>query len=240
MIERKFIEANIRDLGIVEYVRTQIPHAGFSRVEIEKTPLGMKVVIFSSKPGLVVGRKGANIARMQKHLQDVFKLKNPQVEVQEVESPDLDAQINAESIASYLEKMGVARFKAIGHKHLTKIMDAGAIGVEIIIGGKIPGSRAKTWRFYAGYLPKCGSVSDDIQEGYVQSMTKPGTVGVTVRILKPGVRLPDKVIFNEIPKNIEEKKEEPKKEEQQKKPKKQKKNSRPAKKSAEPKNEEKK
>ena len=121
MIERKFIEANIRDLGIVEYVRTQIPHAGFSRVEIEKTPLGMKVVIFSSKPGLVVGRKGANIARMQKHLQDVFKLKNPQVEVQEVESPDLDAQINAESIASYLEKMVVERRK----KNLKKGREAG-------------------------------------------------------------------------------------------------------------------
>lgn len=228
MIERKFIETNIRDLEIIDYIKKQIPNSGYSRTEIEKTPLGMRVVIFTSKPGLVVGRKGVNIVKIQKYLQDIFKLKNPQVEVQEVETPDLDAQINAESIASYLEKMGVSRFKAIGHKHLTKIMEAGAIGVEILIGGKVPGSRAKTWRFYAGYLPKCGSVSNEVQEAKVQAMTRPGTVGVTVRILRPGVRLPDEVIFKDLEKDKQEKveefkeeapekKEEPKKEEKKEK-----------------------
>ena len=108
-------------------------------------------------------------------------MKNPQVEVQEVENPDLDAQIIAESIGSLLERMGVSRFKAIGHKHLARIMNAGATGAEILLSGKIPGKRARNWRFYAGYLPKCGAVSDtEVDEGYFSAKTKPGIARKTI------------------------------------------------------------
>ena len=196
MIERTFIVDKIRDLKIKDFLEKELGRSGYSKVDLVKTPLGMKVLIHSSKPGLIVGRKGANIKRIQAVLKDEFDLDNPKVEIEEVIVPELDAKIMAEQIASYLERLGVTRFKAIGHRNVERIMRAGALGAEIIIAGKVPGKRATSWRFYKGYLPKCGDISDTkVEEAYTKAMTKPGIVGVTVRILPPGVKMPDNIIF---------------------------------------------
>lgn len=198
MIERRFIESKVKEFTVKNYLKSTLQKSGYSHVNLITTPLGMKITIHSSKPGLIVGRRGANIKEIQRVLKDKFKLNNPQVEVKEVEVPELDAQIMASMIATFLEKMGVTRFKAVGHRNLERIMQAGAIGAEVIISGKVPGKRARSWRFYAGYLPKCGNVAVTIVErGYVAAMTKPGIVGVTVKILKPGTRMPDSVEFYE-------------------------------------------
>ena len=84
---------------------------------------------------------------MTKELKERFKLENPQIELLEAENAMADASIVAEGIANSLERFGTARFKGIGHKAMTDIMSAGARGVEILISGKVPSSRAKTWRF---------------------------------------------------------------------------------------------
>lgn len=198
MIERKFIRENMMEHEIREFIENQLDNAGLSEVTYQQTPLGEKIVIFASRPGLVVGRGGSNITELTRKLKENFDLENPQVEIEEVEEPHLDPNIIAERIANNLERFGPTRFKGIGYRALNDVMDAGARGVEIIISGRIPGSMARNWRFYAGYLKKCGHASmSDVKSGFHLAVIKAGSVGIKVRIMPPDARLPDDIEIHE-------------------------------------------
>jgi len=206
LIERQFISQNIKEYRIKEFVAKSLTKAGLSNVKLVKTPLGEKIVISASKPGLVVGRSGANIAKLTKELKKRFSLENPQIELDEVANPHTDANIIAETIANALERFGSARFKGIGHKAMTEVMGAGAMGVEILISGKIPSSRAKTWRFYQGYLKKCGDLAiEGVRKASVQANLKSGVVGIKVRIMPADIVLPDRIrLRDEVQTIVEE------------------------------------
>jgi len=209
MIERKFVTEKIKEFQIQEYVRNSLRNAGLSHVKVQRTPLGEKIVVHTSRPGLVVGRKGQNIKQLTKTLKKKFELENPQIEIAEVEQMGLNAVIMAENIASYLEKFGTRNFKGVGHKTMTKVRDSGALGVEIILSGKIPSSRAKSWRFYSGYLRKCGDISlEGVDRGYAVARLKSGIVGIKVAIMPPDIKLPDDIqLSEEVEEVVEEVKE---------------------------------
>lgn len=192
MIERKFVAEKIKEQQVEEYVASQMTRVGHSSTTLKRTPLGDKVIISVFKPGLVVGRKGANIKSLSKALEKKFKLENPQIEINEVKNENLDATIVSEKITSALERFGSGRFKGIMHKAIEDTMSAGALGIEVLISGKIPSSRAKTWRVVSGYLKKCGDISvEGVLVAYAQAFLKTGVVGVQVRIMPSGLRLPD-------------------------------------------------
>lgn len=196
MIERKFVAENLKEFQIEEYLRSVLGKAGLSYIKMQRTPLGEKILICSSRPGLIVGKSGSNITRLTKDLKDKFHLENPQIELLEEENPMGDASIVAEGIANSLERFGTARFKGIGHKAITDVMAAGARGVEILISGKIPSSRAKKWRFYLGYLKKSGDIAvSGVDTAYSSAKLKTGLVGVQVRIMPASTKMPDDVIF---------------------------------------------
>lgn len=201
-IERKFVEQNIREFEIQEFITKNLKRVGHSHTKLQRTPLGEKIIIYASRPGLLIGRRGQNIKTLTKTLKKKFGLENPQIEINEVEDMNLDAQIIAERIANSLERFGSTRFKGIGHKVMEDVMNSGALGVEILISGKIPSARAKTWRFYQGYLKKCGDIAQvDVGKAYANANLKSGVVGIQVRLMPPTVKLPDNI------KLIEEKKE---------------------------------
>lgn len=194
MIEKKFVADKLREFKIQEFITETVKKVGHSHTKLIKTPLGEKIIIYTSRPGLVVGRKGQNIKKITSALKKRFHLENPQVEISEVENPNLDAQIVAENIASSLERFGLSRFKGVGHKMMTEVMNAGARGIEIVISGKIPSSRARRWRFYQGYLKKCGDIAvSGVKKAYSTAELKTGTVGIVVKIMPPDIRLPDDV-----------------------------------------------
>ncbi|RLE42897.1 30S ribosomal protein S3, partial [Candidatus Woesearchaeota archaeon] len=177
MIEKKLLSERSKDFQIEEFVMNSFRNVGVSSVKVQRTPLGEKIVITALRPGLVVGREGQNIRRLTAELKKKFGLENPQVEIQTVDNPFLDPHIVAERIANTLERFGITRFKAVGHRAVQDVMNAGAIGVEITISGKVPSSRAKTWRFYAGYLKKCGDVAiEGVKKAYAIARLKPGVV----------------------------------------------------------------
>ena len=218
MIERKFVNQNIKEFEIKEYIRNNLSRVGLSDVKLQRTPLGEKIIISTSRPGLVVGRAGTNITNLTQDLKQVFKLENPQIEIEEVTSIGLDANIIAEMIANSLEKFGTSRFKGIGHRAMSDVMSSGAFGVEILISGKVPSARAKTWRFYQGYLKKCGDIAvSEVRVAYAVAKLKSGTIGVKVSIMTPDTVLPDSVKVlkeeAEIVEEIEEVKDESVKEE---------------------------
>lgn len=213
MIERKFVAQKIKERQIEEYIIDNLKNVGHSRTKMVKTPLGEKIIIHASRPGLIVGRKGQNIKDLTENLKKKFKLENPQIEISEVENINLDANIVAERIMGALERFGAAKFKGVGHKTMQDVMNSGALGIEITISGKIPSSRAKSWRFYQGYLKKCGDIAiTGVNKAQVQAKLKTGVVGIKVSIMPPDTKLPDRVeIISEKEEKIEEIKEEQKK-----------------------------
>ncbi len=224
MIERKFIAQKMKEFQIEEYITKNLKNVGHSHTKMVKTPLGEKIIIFSSRPGLVVGRKGQNIKQLTRTLKKRFDLENPQIEISEVDNPNLDANIVTEKIVDALERFGSEKFKAIGHKVMTDVIKTGALGIEIVISGKVPSSRAKSWRFYSGYLKKCGDVAGSVRKCNKQARLKTGIVGVKVSIMPPDIKLPDYVeLAEEKEVKVEETKEEMKKDTKKEKPRKYKK-----------------
>lgn len=194
MIERKIVQQKIKGYLVENYVGQTLTRVGHSSTTLARNPLGEKITIAASRPGLVVGNKGSNIKKLTKVLKAKFKLDNPQIEIEEVKNTELDPKLVAENIASSLERFGTARFKGVGYKCMESTMRAGAMGIEILISGKIPSSRAKTWRFVDGYLKKCGDVSiENVLVAYDSAYLKTGVVGIQVRIMPPGLVLPDSV-----------------------------------------------
>jgi small subunit ribosomal protein S3 len=203
MIERKFVAERLKEFQIQEYIGEALRGVGQSHTKLQRTPLGEKIVIFASKPGLIVGRSGENIKKLTKTLKKKFGLENPQIEISEIENVNLDANIVAENIAIALERFGSSKFKAIGHKAMESVMKAGGLGVEIRMSGKIPSSRAKSWRFYQGYLKKCGeSALTEISTAYSAANLKSGTIGIQVRIMPPEAGLSDKITLKKADEEV--------------------------------------
>ena len=194
MIEREIIAQKAKEHYIKKFVEERLPKVGISSIKLKKIPLGEKIIINTSRPSLVVGSKGANIKDLTKTLKKKFNLENPQIEINEVKAVYLDAQIVAERIATSLERFGSARFKGIAHKVMENVISSGALGIELVVSGKIPGARAKSWRFYQGYLKKCGDVSIvGVRKAHTTALLKTGVIGIKVAIMPPDLELPDTI-----------------------------------------------
>jgi small subunit ribosomal protein S3 len=197
MEERKTVDFKKEEFSIREYIKGKLGKGKVSRVKIEYTPIGEKVLVSTHKPGLVIGRKGETINELTTYLKANFKMGNPRIEIDEILKPEFDAQIMADEIALGLERLGPMKFKVLAYRALQRIIQAGALGVEIRLNGKLPGSRAKPWRFAQGYLKKAGHSAKAVDRAQSRAETKPGTVGVKVSILSPHTKLVDKIIINE-------------------------------------------
>ena len=200
MIERDFVSRKKKEYQIQEFIKTSLRGVGLSHTKIQRTPLGEKIIISASRPGLIIGSGGSNIKKLTTQLKNEFGLENPQIEINEIQNTSLVAAVIAEKIAITLEKYGTMRFKGVGHKSMQEVLNSGARGIEILISGKIPSARARTWRFYQGYIKKCGHAAVTIVDtAYAIANLKSGIVGVKVSIMPPNVRLPDDVRYIETP-----------------------------------------
>jgi small subunit ribosomal protein S3 len=208
MEEKNIIKFKKEEFSIREYVRNSLGKGKVSRVKIEYTPVGEKIIISTNRPGLIIGRGGEKIDELTRILKSKFNLENPHIEIDEIRNAEFDAQIMADEIALSLERFGPLKFKVIAYKTLQRIMNAGALGTEIRLSGKLPSARAKTWRFAQGFLKKTGDSAKVVDRAQAVAQTRPGTVGVKVSILSPDADLKDKIDVNEkllekIRKNVE-------------------------------------
>jgi len=195
MIERKFIKEKLNDYKVQEFLLKNFERSSYSHATIQKTPLGDKIIIYSSRPGMIVGRGGENLKKITQRLKDLG-IQNPQVDVQEVDNAMLDPSIVAERIVEMFLKMGTGRFKFIGHNICEKVLEAGAKGVQVTLAGRIPAARAKMWKFNMGFLPKCGSIAyTQVSQSFRIANLKTGVIGIRVKILPPNVKMPDEVIL---------------------------------------------
>ena len=196
MEEKKFVNFKKEELGVKEYIKNALGKGRISNVSIEYTPVGEKIVVATSKPGYVIGRRGEKINELTTVLKKKFKLDNPHIEIQEITSPTLDAQLVADDIALLLERQGSLKFKVIAYKMLESIMKSGALGAEIVLSGKLPSERAKSWRFSQGYLKKTGFPAKVVDRAKSQAITLPGVVGIKVSILPPDAHIHDRIVID--------------------------------------------
>ncbi|MFI5412316.1 MAG: 30S ribosomal protein S3 [Candidatus Micrarchaeales archaeon] len=202
-IERKFIDNSIIKLKISRYLGKELIRAGFSRVEIQKTPVLTRITVYVLNPGKVIGRAGQTIDRLTETIKTRFNVDNPQINVMEVENKMLEPMLVARDIAEKFER-GLNARKVI-QGALRIIIENGALGAEIIASGKLAakGARGKTIRKSIGYIPKAGNVTELVREAAATSYPKYGAIGVKVRIVPPGTVFPDRELKPiEIPKSI--------------------------------------
>ncbi len=197
MEERNIVRLKKEEFRIREHIKKSLGKGKISKVKIEYTPVGERIIISTNRPGLVIGRGGEKINELTDILKRKFKLENPHIEIDEIKEAEFDAQLMADEIALGLERFGPIKFKVIAYRALQKIMDAGAQGAEIRLNGKLPGARAKPWRFAQGYLKKTGDSAKVVDRAQARAQTKPGTVGVKVSILSPHAVLKDKIKIDE-------------------------------------------
>ncbi len=190
-IKSHFIGLNLLRIKIDEYLAKNFMRAGYSRVELIKTPLGTRVVIYADRPALIIGRRGQTIRRLTEILEKYFKLENPQVTVTQVENPDLDARIVATRLALAIERG--YHFRRAAFVALRRVLGAGAVGVEIVISGKLTSERARYEKIRAGKVYKTGHHIERLMDrAVIHLLRKPGIYGIEVLIIKPGE--PDDII----------------------------------------------
>jgi small subunit ribosomal protein S3 len=191
-VVKHFITESIKRTEIDEYLQKKLERAGYGGVNISKTPLGTHIVIYAMRPGLVIGRGGETIRELAAFLAEKFNVSNPQISVSEIEVPELNAFVVGTRVASALQR-GV-HFRRAGFWSLNQVMEAGALGAEIVISGKLRTERARFEKFRAGYLVKCGEPSlKYMQKAEVHVQLKQGMFGVRVRIMPPDTVFPDKL-----------------------------------------------
>jgi len=196
-IHTYFVKENARRAEIDEYLAQELKRAGYSKVEMAKTPLGTRVVIYAAKPGLVIGRRGQSIRDLTKILEEKFSVENPQISVATVEIPELDPKVVASQIAMALQR-GI-HFRRAAYWALQRTIEAGALGVEICIRGKLTTDRARYEKYRAGYLPAVGeAISRILRTAVVDTQLKQGLFGISVKLMPPNVTLPDRPTIKEI------------------------------------------
>ncbi|MEK6954368.1 MAG: 30S ribosomal protein S3 [Candidatus Micrarchaeota archaeon] len=191
--EKKFLAKALHDYMIKAYLEGELRNAGVSTIQIQKTPLATRIAIRVKRPSMVIGKKGATVKAITEKLEKDFGVDNPQLDIIEVENPNLDAKLVAEKIARQIEIEG--NMKQIMRINLRDVVESGAIGVEIIVSGKVvgKGGKAKALRMRKGFLKKSGELKKLIDTAKSTAYLKAGAIGVTVKIVHPGTIFPDAI-----------------------------------------------
>ena len=183
---------NYRNMELNEYLAESLKDAGFGGVDVQKTPIGTRLTLYVTRPGLVIGRKGTGIKDLTSRLEQNFGLTNPQISVLEVPVPELNPKIMSNRIAQLIER-GTA-FRRASLWTINTIMNSGALGVEVSVAGKLRSERAHFEKHSAGIIPKSGDVAEKVVKvGVSHVLTKMGLMGIQLRI----------ALKNEVPQEFE-------------------------------------
>src|SRR5919199_992542 len=178
---KNVMKNNYRNMELDEYLSATLKDAGYGGVDVQKTPIGTRITLYVTRPGLVIGRKGVGIKDVTSKLETKFGLTNPQISVMEVQVPELNPKIMCNRIAQLIER-GTA-FRRACLWTINTINNAGALGAEVTVSGKLRSERAHFEKHSVGVLPKSGDVSDKVVKvGITHVLSKMGLMGIQLRI----------------------------------------------------------
>jgi len=197
-VVKRIIQDSIERVKVDELLLDEYEQAGYGGITLTKTPLGAQINLFAMRPGRVIGKRGRAIKAASARLEDELGLPNPQITVVEVEVPEMNPQIMASRIANALER-GVHYRRAIFWS-LRRIIDSGAIGCEVILKGPLRSARSRFEKVVEGYVPKSGDPAlRQVRTATIHVKMKRGVIGVTVNIVPPEAKFPDKVELDDLP-----------------------------------------
>ena len=178
---KKYADYILEDYNIRKFIKKRLYHAGISRIEIERSSKRVKLRIFTSRPGIVIGKKGSEIALLKKDLEKIVS-HEVVIDIQEVKKPELDAQLVAENIA--LQIVRRVAFRRAMKRGISSAMRFGAKGVKVICSGRLGGAEmARTEQYREGRIP-LHTLRADIDYGFIDARTTYGIIGIKVFIFK--------------------------------------------------------
>ena len=181
--DKKSIAKNIKEDNVIRnYILKDYKSCAISNVLIERTNDSVNVSIYTGKPGVIIGQKGAGVEALKKNVEKLTDAKKVNVNIVEVKNPDLDAKLVAESIAAQLEKR--AQFRRVMKAAMQKVMRAGATGVKTMVSGRLDGAEiARSEHYHEGSIP-LQTIRANIDYACVEAHTTFGVLGVKVWINK--------------------------------------------------------
>lgn len=199
-VKKIFIEKGKNRMFVEKYIKSTLGKVGYSKMDIHKGSLSTRIILNVERPPLVIGHAGAKINQLTEDLKGKFKMDDPNVDVQAVKEPYLDANIMAEEIGDAIERGD--RYRIVAHRAVDAVMAHGALGVEINLSGKIKGKgeRGTTEKFRKGYMKKTGFPLTMVRHAKMQARLKQGIIGISVDILPRDLKFPDQIIFKTLQK----------------------------------------
>jgi len=198
MIEKKFIQKSFDKMEMQDYLTSKLDRAGFSHLEIIKTPLVTRIVLYVAKPGFAIGKGGSTIKQLTETISKKYKIDNPQIEIQELKNPNLNAKILVERMAAMVEREFA--WRSVAYRLVKDVIDAGAQGVELVVKGKLSGKggRKRKVRIAYGYMKKLGAQTKWVDTAKAAAYPKAGAIGISLSIIHPEVIFPDKIDIKKV------------------------------------------
>jgi len=187
---KNVIKDNYNMMLLNDFLREEIKEAGFHKVEVSKTPSGTRITLYVTRPGIVIGRKGSGIKQLTEKVESDFGFKDPQISVEEIRKAELSPSVMCNRMAAHIER-GTA-FRRATMWTMNQIMEAGAMGVQITISGKLRGDRSAFEKHTQGILPRAGNYAKDIvSEDVTHTKTLMGLIGIKIRIARKEKVVPE-------------------------------------------------
>ncbi len=179
--KKNYREMLHEDLAIQKFVKSNLSHAGVSKVEIERTGQKIKATIYTARPGIIIGKKGAEVEKLKKALVKITS-KEMSIDIKEIRKPELDAQLVAENIAMQLEKR--IAFRRAMKKSVASSRRFGALGIKVACSGRLAGAEIARDEWYREGRVPLHTFRSDIDYGTAEAKTTFGRIGVKVWIYK--------------------------------------------------------
>ena len=187
---KNYAEYILEDYKLRKFIKDKLYHAGVSRIEIERSSKRVRLRIYTSRPGIVIGKKGAEIALLKNNIEKITD-REVLIDIQEIRKPEIDAQLVAENVALQIERR--VAFRRAMKRGVSSAMRFGALGVKIICSGRLGGAEmARTEWYREGRVP-LHTLRADIDYGFIDARTTYGVIGVKVFIFKGEVLKKDEV-----------------------------------------------
>jgi len=169
------------DLAIQKYIKSNLFHAGVPKIEIERTGKKIKTTIHTARPGIIIGKKGAEVEKLKKKLEDMTG-KELSIDIKEIRKPELDATLVAENIAMQLEKR--IAFRRAMKKSVISAIRFGALGIKVACSGRLAGAEIARDEWYREGRVPLHTFRSDIDYGVAEAKTTYGRIGIKVWIYK--------------------------------------------------------
>lgn len=179
--EKEFGNFLVEDLRIRDFVKKRLHQASVSKIEIERAAGKIRVIIYTARPGIVIGPKGSEIEKLRRELMNLTE-KDAVVDIKEIRKPEIDAQLVAENVAQQLERR--IAFRRAMKKSVTSALKSGASGVRIATAGRLGGAEMARREWYREGRVPLHTLRADLDYGFAQAVTTYGVIGVKVWIFK--------------------------------------------------------